>query len=291
MTRRAPRLVTAVVLLAAGAVGGLTIQSRAATPQAFVYSTGEIQADNLVSNPDDIDIFLTNTSDRSIEVELHVDNDAATPTFTFHPDTTGVVTLGPNASQVETVEISVPGMLIGRIWFSSSNSTYTAAISYTDNTVKKMITPGQMHMQNSTGALAQTSGIAADELNNLAGKVGRNTKAFCAEGSVRQDAAGTLQMYVTLFSKENQQATITYVTNQGAFDHVVDLVANVRLTDDVNRFLLGAGGPLAGRTDIDTSVRVTATKPLFIACPVYFNRSIGAAGKVAGGTVQDGNHN
>jgi hypothetical protein len=71
----------------------------------------------------------------------------------------------------------------------------------------------------------------------------------------------------------------------------VALAKGVRYTDDVNGFLTGPGGPLAGQIDVDTSVKVVAPSPIFLACPTYFNRSIGAAGRVAGGTVQDGSHN
>lgn len=119
-----------------------------------------------------------------------------------------------------------------------------------------------------------------------------NTQAFCAEGSVRNDSNGVLQMYVTLFSKTPQSVTINYITNAGTFPHSVSLVAGVRLTDDVNAFLIGGGVPaLNGRTDVDTSVEVLGSDRLFLACPVYFNRSIGMAGPVNGGTVQDGSHN
>ena len=48
---------------------------------------------------------------------------------------------------------------------------------------------------------------------------------------------------------------------------------------------------VAGAPDVDTSVEVIGTAPMFLACPLYFNRSIGDAGQVAGGTVQAGSHN
>jgi hypothetical protein len=120
---------------------------------------------------------------------------------------------------------------------------------------------------------------------------GFNTDAFCTEGSVRNDANGSIQMYVTLFSKTAQMVTVTYITNRGPFSRQVSLQANTRYTDDANAVLTGANGPFAGQTDVDTSVEVTAAQPLFLACPTYFSRSIGIAGRVAGGTVQDGNHN
>jgi hypothetical protein len=134
------------------------------------------------------------------------------------------------------------------------------------------------------------SGVQSD-LQDLRSKVGNNTKAFCPEGSVRQDGQGQLQMYVTLFSDTGQAVRVDYITNAGTFGHDQTLVAGVRFTDDANAFLTGPGGPLAGRTDIDSSVRVTSPAPVFLACPVYFDRQIGVLGQVSGGTVQDGNHN
>ena len=123
------------------------------------------------------------------------------------------------------------------------------------------------------------------------GGVGFNTNAFCAEGSVRNDAAGALQMYVTLFSKTDQDVAINYITNRGTFSKGVGLQAGVRFTDDANAFLVGPGGVLAGAPDVDTSVEVVGAAPFFLSCPVYFDRQIGVLGRVSGGTVQDGSHN
>jgi hypothetical protein len=120
---------------------------------------------------------------------------------------------------------------------------------------------------------------------------GFNTSAFCAEGSVRKDAAGVLQMYVTLFSETDQTVTINYITNKGTKSKTVPLAAGVRYTDDANAFLTGPEGQFPGASDVDTSVKVSGTAPVFLACPVYFSRSIGEAGLVSGGTVQDGSHN
>jgi hypothetical protein len=140
--------------------------------------------------------------------------------------------------------------------------------------------------------LSQTN-AKVDALSSKLGSsgVGFNTKAFCAEGSVRSDPAGTLQMYVTVFSETNQTVRIDYITNKGLHGHDIPLTANVRYTDDVNGFLVHPGGALAGQSDVDVSVRVTAPQPIFLACPLYFNRTIGDAGQISGGTVQDGSHN
>lgn len=89
-----------------------------------------------------------------------------------------------------------------------------------------------------------------------------------------------------MFSDTNQNVRISYITNKGTFSHDVALQAGVRYTDDANAFLVHPGGALAGQSDVDTSVKVTSTNPLFLACPVYFNRNIGDAGR-----VQDGSHN
>ena len=66
---------------------------------------------------------------------------------------------------------------------------------------------------------------------------------------------------------------------------------NGNFTDDVNAFLTGPSGAFPGAGDVDTSVEVKAGQPVFLACPVYFDRQIGVLGHVAGGTVQDGSHN
>ena len=84
---------------------------------------------------------------------------------------------------------------------------------------------------------------------------------------------------------------IDYLTNKGTFGHDQALEPGVRYTDDVNSFLTGTGGPLAGQPDVDVSVRVTSSNPVLLACPVYFSRNIGEAGAVVGGHVQDSNHN
>jgi hypothetical protein len=133
--------------------------------------------------------------------------------------------------------------------------------------------------------------VISPTVSAINAKNGNNTRAICAEGSVRKDSAGVLQMYVTLSSKTTQTVTVNYLTNKGTFTASVALVGGVRNTVDVNAYLLGAGGPLAGQTDVDTSIEIVGPSEFFAACPIYFNRAIGAAGSVSGGHVQGFEHN
>lgn len=107
---------------------------------------------------------------------------------------------------------------------------------------------------------------------------------FCAEGSVRPG----FQMYLSVYSDTAQTANIEYFTNKGIVSSTVDLAANQRTTVDVNADLTGPGKALDGQTDVDTSVKVWGVGLIHMACEVYFNSSVGAAGSVSGGHVQVG---
>jgi hypothetical protein len=262
-----------------------------------------------------------NPTSAAITVVIHATNDdgseqgGSPSTLVVQPGTTGTQgILNPNFNGYTIIEVESPVSEIHPsvdIFAGSTVETindgdfkvtrrscalFTCTYVSTDSAIFNA--SDQSQSANATAsAMSTTIGGA---LNGLAGTVkgrlgpdgvGFFTDAFCAEGSVRNDANGVLQMYVTIFSKTPQTVHISYITNKGTFGHDVALQAGVRYTDDANNFLVHPNGALAGQTDVDTSVEVTAPSPVFLACPVYFSRSIGDAGHVAGGTVQDGSHN
>jgi hypothetical protein len=79
-------------------------------------------------------------------------------------------------------------------------------------------------------------------------------------------------MYVDLLSFTAQTVRVDFLTNAGTFGEDVALQAGVRRTIDVNARLTAPGRPLAGRTDIDVSVHVTADAAAHVRCPTYFTR-------------------
>jgi hypothetical protein len=124
-----------------------------------------------------------------------------------------------------------------------------------------------------------------------AGGLGFNTEWFCVEGSIRSDSLGAFQEYLTVFSRSAQTIMISYITNKGTFQHPQPLSQRVRYTEDAVAYLVGSSGPLAGQKDVDVSIEVKAPQPVFVACPLYFDRRLGQVGPVSGGTVQEGTHN
>jgi hypothetical protein len=107
---------------------------------------------------------------------------------------------------------------------------------------------------------------------------------ICPEGTVRPG----FQMYVSLLKNGSGEVTVYAMTNKGTVYQNLFLPADVRMTVDMNS-LVAPGGPFAGQPDVDVAVlAVSTTDDLFMACPLYFNSSIGSAGGVSGGHVQMG---
>ena len=280
---RAVRLVVGLAILVAGTVGGLTLTSGAEfVPYIFTYTSGQFS-----TNATNVTLHIYNPTQGIPEITARVQfANSATQ------ELNGGLPIQALPCQITPVVYSPGSPANLAVIVTSSSDRIVLSVLYQDpGNAQQVISPGDFHMRNGFAGANQTASEVLDRIGRLSSRVGNRTRTFCAEGSVRNDDAGVLQMYVTLFSKDGQDVTITYITNKGPFDHKVTLEASKRFTDDVNQFLLGPGGPLAGQGDVDVSVRVTGTKPLFMACPVYFNRAIGAAGSVQGGTVQDGTSN
>jgi hypothetical protein len=93
-----------------------------------------------------------------------------------------------------------------------------------------------------------------------------------------------------LASDVDQLVRIDYLTNYGRVSRAQQLQAGIRFTEDVNATLPGllvASGIGFDPQGLDTSIKVTGQDRVLVACPLYFNRSIGQAGQVVGGHVQD----
>jgi hypothetical protein len=267
-------------LLLLGAVGGLAPGSGAVLSTTYRYSTGAVRVGSSGSS-----VEVRNVAGQPVAISI----DAILGDGTVLPYAQSPMTVPPNG----IFSTSRMGPATYNIRVSAVTDRIIPHVRYTGpDGVEHELGPGDMALESQAFANGvASSATILDAADQLASSIGNNTSAFCPEGSVRQDASGTIQMYVTLFSATNQTVTINHITNKGLQTRSVNLQANVRFTEDVNDFLTGAAGPLAGQNDVDTSIEVLGQTELFLACPVYFNRSIGAAGPVSGGAVQDGNHN
>ncbi|RIK10591.1 MAG: hypothetical protein DCC49_02755 [Acidobacteria bacterium] len=129
--------------------------------------------------------------------------------------------------------------------------------------------------------------IEDSTIDDLADDIGDpSRRAVCAEGTARPG----FQMYITIASDLNQTIRIEYLTNYGKVSKTQSLSAGVRYTEDargnVLALLAGSGLPY-DPNGVDMSIKILGTERVYVACPLYFNSSIGAAGSVNGGHVQD----
>ena len=301
-------LALALSLVAVGAVGGMSLSSMAVdiTQPIWTYYTGTVVPDTTTT----VFINAYNASGTTQNVNF-IARCIAPTTFKMTPSVGADDRTIPPA-RGDTVEYNFSGgnaCSTGRITLeviANSNrvipSAYFKEAFAGGNNAQVSHPVGNWQVVGPQGtdnealvsiiSKADAIKTGVDQANSRLGPagIGFNTRAFCAEGSVRRDGQGVLQMYVTLFSKTDQTVTINYVTNKGTFTKTQPLQAGVRHTDDANAVLAGAGPPYNG-IDVDTSIEVVSPQEVFLACPIYFDRSIGFAGPVNGGHVQDGSHN
>ncbi len=121
------------------------------------------------------------------------------------------------------------------------------------------------------GAHGAVAVLRDESLETVADTAGLKTVWFCTEGSTR---AG-IQEYLTLLSETDQTVIVSYFLNTGPGPVLPQVLpAGTRTTRDVNAVV----GP-----EVDVSVKIVGQNDFFVERPMYFNRSIGAAGPVNGG--------
>ncbi|MER3520734.1 MAG: hypothetical protein C4317_00185 [Acidimicrobiia bacterium] len=185
-----------------------------------------------------------------------------------------------------------------RVYVTNTGSSNVSVIDGSSNAVIATVAVGTFPFGVATNP--QTNRVYVTNLNSnnvsvvvdhtldeFADKFGNpDLVGVCTEGSLRPG----FQLYLTLASSKTQKVRIDYLTNYGTVSRIQNLNAGQRFTEDVNATLpglLSSSGVSFDPSQLDTSIRVIGEDRHYMACPFYFSRSIGQAGPVAGGHVQD----